>query len=139
MPTTSSASPIHGQQGGDDSAKPRILDIASSWVSHLPEDWGASNVYVVGIGMNGSELAKNRALSRYHVVDLNEDPLALTERDELLKGQEGSYDAVICSVSIDYLVRPRELLQDLAKLLKKGGTIHLAFSNRCFPTKVSRG
>lgn len=116
--------------------KPRVLDVASSWISHLPEDWGPSNSEVVGIGMNAAELAKNRALARYAVVDLNDDPHALTKRPELCAGQEGTYDAVICSVSIDYLVKPKELLHDLAGLLKKDGTIHLAFSNRCFPTKV---
>ena len=50
--------------------------------------------------------------------------------------KEKPYDAAICSVSIDYLVKPREMLADLSKCLKEGASVHLAFSNRCFPTKV---
>lgn len=83
--------------------------------------------------MNQPELAKNRALSRFLVLDLNKNPAGLSEQ---LHGEEESYDAAVCSVSIDYLTKPRELLADLAKLLKKGATVHFAFSNRCFPTKV---
>lgn len=84
--------------------------------------------------MNQPELSKNRALSKYLVLDLNKNPQGLSRQ---LAGQEESYDAAICSVSIDYLTKPRELLLDLSKLLKKGATVHFAFSNRCFPTKVS--
>ena len=115
------------------SNKPKILDIASSWISHLPEDWSSSNYDITGIGMSAPELSKNRALSKYLVLDLNKNPEGLTEQ---LKEQEESYEAAICSVSIDYLVKPRQWLGDLSKLLKKGATVHFAFSNRCFPTKV---
>lgn len=122
----------------DPSERPRVLDIASSWISHLPEDWTPDNSYVVGIGMNQAELSKNRALSKYFVVDLNKDPEGLSgvlgnQKD----GQAELYDAAVCSVSIDYLTKPREMLADLSKLLKPGATVHLAYSNRCFPTKVS--
>ncbi|KAK9896151.1 hypothetical protein P389DRAFT_171166 [Cystobasidium minutum MCA 4210] len=112
--------------------RPRILDIASSWISHLPEDWGPKNTEVVGIGMNEPELSKNRALSRYLVLDMNRDPQGLSRA--LSSGEK--YDAAICSVSIDYLTQPREMLADLSTILKKDAGVHLAFSNRCFPSKV---
>ena len=144
------------------SAKPRVLDVASSWISHLPEHWAPGNSHVVGIGMNKAELSKNRALARYLVLDLNQDPAAMSRA--LLDGSAATgsssgsggnggdsaaaaaadaqadgekYDAAICSVSIDYLAQPREMLADVHKLLKTGGGVHLAFSNRMFPTKVS--
>lgn len=82
--------------------------------------------------MNESELSKNPALSRYLVLDLNNNPDGLSKA---LQAEE-KYDAAICSVSIDYLVKPREMLADLAKLLKKDAGVHLSFSNRCFPSKV---
>lgn len=82
--------------------------------------------------MNESELAKNRALSRYLVLDLNKDPQGMSKSLQ----DEQKYDAAICSVSIDYLIHPREILADLAKLLKKDAGVHLSFSNRCFPSKV---
>ena len=84
--------------------------------------------------MNKAELSKNRALSRHLVVDLNENPDGLSKA---LQSENGAYDAAICSVSIDYMTSPRELLADIHGLLKKGGSVHCAFSNRCFPTKVS--
>lgn len=86
--------------------------------------------------MNQAELSKNRALSRHLVVDLNENPDGLSTA---LQSENGTYDAAICSVSIDYMTSPRELLADIHGLLKKGGSVHCAFSNRCFPTKVSQG
>lgn len=82
--------------------------------------------------MNESELAKNRALSRYLVLDLNKNPEGMSRALE----DGGQYDAAICSVSIDYLVKPREILADLAQLLKKDACVHFSFSNRCFPSKV---
>lgn len=83
--------------------------------------------------MNQPELSKNRALARYFMIDLNKDPAGLSAQ---LEGEEGSFDAAICSVSIDYLTQPRQLLTDLSRMLKQGATVHFAFSNRCFPTKV---
>lgn len=82
--------------------------------------------------MNEPELAQNSALSRYLVLDLNKDPEGLSQALQ----SEKKYDAAICSVSVDYLVKPREMLADLAKLLKRNGGVHLSFSNRCFPSKV---
>lgn len=84
--------------------------------------------------MSKAELSKNRALSGLEIIDLNEDPVGLSRK--LGKEELEKWDAAICSVSIDYLVKPREMLADLAKLLKKDASVHLAFSNRCFPTKV---
>lgn len=112
--------------------KPKMLDIASSWISHLPESWGPSNTKIIGIGMNEAELAKNSALSGHLVCDLNKDPQGLSKA----LGDGSKFDAAICSVSIDYLTQPREMLGDLATILNKDAGVHLAFSNRCFPSKV---
>ncbi|CCG80569.1 protein of unknown function [Taphrina deformans PYCC 5710] len=104
-----------------------VLDIASSWVSHLPEDLKLSRV--TGIGLNKTELEANPRLDGGKVVkDLNVDTSFPIE--------DGSVDAVICNVSIDYLTKPREVCLEAARVLRPGGTLHLAISNRCFPTKV---
>jgi len=42
-------------------------------------------------------------------------------------------------VSIDYLVRPVEVLREVARILRPGGVVVVTFSNRCFPTKAIRG
>ena len=73
-----------------------ILDLCSSWISHLPEDVAFSEV--VGLGMNEAELEANKRLSKFVVQDLNKEP-------RLAKLESNSYNAVLCTVSVDYLIR----------------------------------
>lgn len=47
-----------------------------------------------------------------------------------------SFDAALCCVSVDYLTRPREVFHELHRVVRPGGTVHVAFSNRCFATKA---
>src|ERR1700690_2064497 len=49
-----------------------LLDLMSSWVSHLPSD--VQYAEVIGHGMNGAELAANPRLGRRFVLDLNRSP-----------------------------------------------------------------
>ena len=63
--------------------------------------------------------------------DLNVDPT--------LPFDDASFDAVTCAVSVDYLVRPLEVFDEVARVLRPGGVFVCTFSNRCFPTKVIRG
>ena len=105
-----------------------ILDMMSSWVSHLPPEveYGA----VVGLGMNQAELAANPRLASFVVHDLNEIPA--------LPFPTGQFDAATLCVSVDYLVRPTLVLRDLARVVKPNGPLVLTFSDRCFPTKAIR-
>src|SRR5258708_3636878 len=50
-----------------------VLDLMSSWVSHLPADIAYG--FVVGHGMNADELAANPRLSRWFIRDLNAEPV----------------------------------------------------------------
>ena len=82
--------------------------------------------------MNESELQHNPSLNDgYSVHDLNKNPA-------MPQFSSNSFDAVICSVSVDYLVRPLEVFQEIGRILKPNGYFITAFSNRCFPTKVIR-
>ncbi|KAK4983147.1 hypothetical protein LTR66_008944 [Elasticomyces elasticus] len=117
----------------------RILDFCSSWISHYPpaiEDAvKKGELQVVGMGMNKAELDANPILSSRLLHDLNEVP----EFPYAVIGSEAAseaLDASTCVVSIDYLTSPREILTSLLQRTNKGGTVHLAVSNRCFPTKV---
>ncbi len=103
-----------------------ILDLMSSWISHLPRD--VAYAEVIGHGMNAQELAANPRLSRWFVRDLNAEP-ALPLPDASLDG------AAIC-VSIQYLQRPVEVLADLCRCLRPGAPVAIGFSDRCFPTKA---
>jgi len=103
-----------------------ILDLMSSWVSHLPPEIDFAEV--VGHGMNPVELAANPRFTRWFTQDLNRDPK--------LPLEDASLDAVTICVSVQYLEQPVEVLSEVARVLKPGGTIVIAFSNRCFPTKA---
>jgi SAM-dependent methyltransferase len=104
----------------------RVLDLMSSWVSHL--DGIADSTRVSGLGMNAAELAGNPRLVDYAVQDLNREPR--------LPYADGCFDAVICSVSVEYLVRPFDVFAEVARVLKPGGQCIVTFSDRWFPPKV---
>jgi SAM-dependent methyltransferase len=105
-----------------------ILDLMSSWVSHLPEDQEFARV--AGLGMNPLELAKNPRLTDQVVQDLNQHPE--------LPYSTASFDAVVNAVSIQYLTRPVEVFRSCARVLRPGGLHLVALSHRCFPTKAVR-
>jgi SAM-dependent methyltransferase len=103
-----------------------LLDLMSSWVSHLPPEIGYAEV--IGHGMNAAELAANPRLTRWFVQNLNRDtklPLADTTVD----------GAMVC-VSIQYLQQPVAVLREVARVLRPGAPLVISFSNRCFWTKA---
>ena len=103
-----------------------ILDLMSSWVSHLPSEIEYSRV--VGLGMNETELQNNPRLDKYMVQNLNREPV--------LPFGDAEFDGAGICVSVDYLTRPIEMLRDLGRVLKPGAPVIITFSNRCFPTKA---
>jgi SAM-dependent methyltransferase len=103
-----------------------VLDLMTSWVSHLPDE--VSYARVSGLGMNEEELRNNPRLDDYEIHDLNENPI--------LPYSDGEFDAAAIAVSVDYLARPVEVLRDLGRVVRPGGPVAISFSNRCFPTKV---
>ena len=104
----------------------RVLDLMSSWISHLPEE--VDYEHVSGLGMNNEELKANPRLSDYCVQDLNESPTLPYASD--------TFDAVLIAVSIQYLTRPIEVMTEINRCLAKGGQCIVAMSHRLFPTKA---
>ncbi|NEU14399.1 class I SAM-dependent methyltransferase [Methylobacterium sp. BTF04] len=104
----------------------RIVDLMSSWVSHLPQEvaYGA----VIGHGLNTRELAANPRLTESFVQDLNSDPA--------LPVETASIDAVLLCVGVQYLQDPVAVLREVARVLVPGAPVIITFSNRCFPTKA---
>ncbi|KAJ3336772.1 hypothetical protein HDU93_002165 [Gonapodya sp. JEL0774] len=98
-------------------SKPNVLDVCSSWISHFPPKVGPSNAEkngygkVVGTGMVAQELARNKALDSYFVRDLNQTP-SLSPLDD------NTFDFVTCTVSIDYLTKPQQVLSEILRVLK---------------------
>ncbi|BAZ26155.1 hypothetical protein NIES4073_70610 [Kalymmatonema gypsitolerans NIES-4073] len=104
----------------------RILDMMSSWVSHLPKD--ISFAHVEGHGLNAEELARNPQLNHYFVQNLNENPqLPLLDQD---------FDAVLNCVSVQYLQYPEAVFSEIHRILKPGGVAIFSFSNRMFFQKA---
>jgi SAM-dependent methyltransferase len=103
-----------------------LLDLMSSWVSHLPDDLAASEV--IGHGMNLAELEANPRLTRHFVQDLNRDPA--------LPIEDASCDAAMCCVSVQYLQHPVEVFAEVRRVLRPGSPFVVTYSNRCFPTKA---
>jgi SAM-dependent methyltransferase len=106
----------------------QVLDLMSSWVSHLPK--GLKPARLSGLGMNRTELEQNMQLTDVEVHDLNADPVLPYGSD--------SFDVAISTVSVEYLTRPLAVFADVARVLKPGGVFAVTFSNRWFPTKVVR-
>lgn len=103
-----------------------ILDLMSSWISHLPSE--IIYRHVVGIGMNREELAANPRLNDHLVWDLNQTPR--------LPFDGAMFDGAAICVSVDYLTRPVDVFRECGRVLRRGAPLVITFSNRCFPTKV---
>jgi SAM-dependent methyltransferase len=104
----------------------RIFDMMSSWVSHLPDEMKFERVE--GHGLNSQELAKNPRFDRYFVQNLNQElqlPLA-----------DSSFDAVLNTVSVQYLQYPEAIFAEVYRILKPNGIAIFSFSNRMFYNKA---
>jgi SAM-dependent methyltransferase len=106
----------------------RLLDLLSSWRSHLPETLAPASV--TGVGLNRLEMEDNPALTRIVVQDLNRTP-----RLEL---EDRSFDGAILTVSVQYLTQPVALFADTARVLCAGAPFVVLFSNRMFWDKAVR-
>jgi SAM-dependent methyltransferase len=104
----------------------RLLDLMSSWRSHLPPE--CSKLEVVGLGLNAEEMADNPQLAKSVVHDVNRDPR--------LPFGDAEFDGAACAVSVQYVLHPRRLFQEVRRVLRPGAPFVVSFSNRCFSTKA---
>ncbi len=104
----------------------KVLDLMSSWDSHLSGD--LNDLSVTGLGLNREEMEKNGRLSERVIHDLN--------RETRIPFHDAEFDAAVCSVSVEYLVEPIRVFQEVARVLRPGATFIVTFSNRWFPPKV---
>ncbi|MFM7085732.1 MAG: class I SAM-dependent methyltransferase [Cyanobium sp.] len=103
-----------------------VLDLMSSWVSHLPEDVRYGSV--IGHGLNARELSANPRLERSWVQNLN--------TDQHLPLQDASIDATLIVAGWQYLQYPEAVAAELLRITRPGGELIVAFSNRMFFTKA---
>ena len=104
----------------------QVLDLMSSWQSHIHANLKLDRL--VGLGLNEDELNRNSQLSDVRVHDLN--------ADSKLPFESNTFDAVVNTVSVEYLTDPLAVFRDVSRILRPDGYFILTFSNRWFPTKA---
>lgn len=103
-----------------------MLDLMSSWRSHWPA--GHPKKRMIGLGLNDVELRDNPDLDGYVVHDVNNIPILPFENE--------TFDAVVITVSVQYLTKPIDTFHQVGRILRPGGVFIVSFSNRMFPTKA---
>jgi SAM-dependent methyltransferase len=103
-----------------------ILDLMSSWRSHLPAEMRPTRV--TGLGLNSEEMRDNPSLTEVVVHNVNREPR--------MPFPDRSFDAVVMTVSVQYLTRPIKIFSDVGRVLRPDGPFIVTFSNRMFPTKA---
>ena len=106
-----------------------VLDLGSSWISHLPGEIEYKRV--IGHGLNAAELARNDRLDSFFVQNLNKEPQGWSL-------ESGTVDAVVCCVSVQYFQQPEKVFAEVHRVLKPGGVVIVTFSNRMFGNKAIR-
>ena len=107
-----------------------VLDLMSAYLTHLPPDVRTKCRRVAGLGLSGAEMAANSQLTEHVVQSLNDN--------SNLPYPDASFDAVLCTVSVQYLLQADAVFAEVRRVLRPGGSFLVSFSNRCFPTKATR-
>jgi hypothetical protein len=104
-----------------------ILDVMSSWVSHLPPEIHYRRV--AGLGIDACVLAENPFLDEWRVQDLNRDPH--------LNFAGGEFDGAAICGAVQHFTRPAEVIREIGRVLKPGSPLVVTFSNRCLCTPAT--
>ena len=102
-----------------------ILDLMSSWVSHLPVN--TTYKKVIGHGMNKSELSSNTRLDSFWVQNLN--------INQNMPLEDSSIDVGLIVAGWQYLQYPEKVSLELSRIIKPSSFLIISFSNRAFWTK----
>jgi SAM-dependent methyltransferase len=104
-----------------------ILDVMSSWVSHLPPEIPYHRV--VGLGVDACALSENPFLDEWRVQDLN--------RDTHLNFANGEFDGAAICGAVQHFTRPAEIIREIGRVLRPGAPLVVTFSNRCLCTSAT--
>ena len=103
-----------------------ILDLMSSWVSHLPTN--ISYKKVIGHGMNEAELSSNERLDKFFVQNLN--------KKQNMPIEDSSVDVGLIVAGWQYLQYPEKVSLELSRVIKSDSLLIISFTNRAFWTKA---
>ena len=103
-----------------------ILDLMSSWVSHLPVNTKFKKV--IGHGMNESELTANNRLDSFWIQNLN--------KNQNIPLDDSSIDIGLIVAGWQYLQYPENVSLELSRVIKSKSFLIVSFTNRAFWTKA---
>jgi len=103
-----------------------ILDLMSSWVSHLPSDIRYKKV--IGHGLNEAELSSNNRLDRFWIQNLN--------KTQNMPIEDSSVDVGLVVAGWQYLQYPEKVSLELSRIIKSESLLIISFTNRAFWTKA---
>ena len=103
-----------------------ILDLMSSWVSHLPSNINYKKV--IGHGMNEAELSSNERLDKFFVQNLN--------KKQNMPIEDSSVDVGLIVAGWQYLQYPEKVSLELSRVIKSDSLLIISFTNRAFWTKA---
>ena len=103
-----------------------ILDLMSSWVSHLPPNIRYKKV--IGHGMNQAELSSNERLDSFFVQNLN--------KKQNMPIEDSSIDVGLIVAGWQYLQYPEMVSLELSRVIKSDSFLIISFTNRAFWTKA---
>ena len=103
-----------------------ILDLMSSWVSHLPPNIRYKKV--IGHGMNQAELSSNERLDKFFVQNLN--------KKQNMPIEDSSVDVGLIVAGWQYLQYPEKVSLELSRVIKSDSLLIISFTNRAFWTKA---
>ena len=103
-----------------------ILDLMSSWVSHLPTNIRYKKV--IGHGMNQAELNSNQRIDSFFVQNLN--------KKQNMPIEDSSIDVGLIVAGWQYLQYPEKVSLELSRIIKSDSLLIISFTNRAFWTKA---
>ena len=103
-----------------------ILDLMSSWVSHLPSNIKYKKV--IGHGMNEAELSSNERLDKFFLQNLN--------KKQNMPIEDSSVDVGLIVAGWQYLQYPEKVSLELSRVIKSDSLLIISFTNRAFWTKA---
>ena len=107
----------------------QLLDLMSSWRTHLPRDFRAGEV--IGLGLNAEEMTDNPQLTDHVVHDLNQAPR--------LPFDDEAFDGAMCAVSIQYVIHPLSLFRQVRRVLRPGSALRGLVLQPMLPHQGGRG
>ena len=103
-----------------------ILDLMSSWVSHLPSNIKYKKV--IGHGMNEAELSSNKRFDEFWIQNLN--------NTQNMPIEDSSIDVGLIVAGWQYLQYPEKVSLELSRIIKCDSLLMISFTNRAFWSKA---